>query len=150
MPKRKKADLPRTELNITSMMDLVLNLLMFFVLTSNFALAELPKVEIPELGAGSQARANEKPDKIVVSVVAEGDSGNAVQIKVGSSNEVAPGDYGRLTQLLLVEKTRSKDVAIDLRADKRLHYESVAPIMKAITEAGISHVNIVAGLPDSE
>lgn len=152
MARRKKADLPKTELNITSMMDLVLNLLAFFVLTSNFALAELPKVEIPAPTGASQARANEKPDKVVVSVVSEeSNPGNAVMVKVGSSNELPAGDTsGRLGQLLAAEKAKSKDVAIDLRADKRLRYDQVAPVMKAITDAGISHVNIVAGLPESE
>ena len=68
MARRKKTELPKPELNITSMMDLVLNLLTFFVLCSNFAMAELPFLE-PPAPTKSKARPSDTPNKVTVNII---------------------------------------------------------------------------------
>jgi len=117
------------------MMDLVLNLLTFFVLTSNFAMAELPYLQIPN-PAHSTARASQQPNKVVVSILPEGDAGAARLIKVGVY-DLQPNDLARLATLLEIEKKKSPDVTVDLRADKRLRYDQVAPVMARIAAVGI-------------
>ncbi len=146
MARRKKAQLVKPELNITSMMDLVLNLLTFFVLTSNFAMAELPSLQIPN-PSHSTARANQQPNKVVVSILADGDNGAAGFIKMGIY-DLQPSDLGRLATLLEIEKKKSPDVTVDLRADKRLRYDQVAPVLAVIASFGIRHVNVVADLSE--
>ena len=59
-----------------------------------------------------------------------------------------PTAYERLIDLLEIEKERSEDVQIDLRADKTLRYDEVQPVMKAITGAKIKTINLVAKLKD--
>ena len=147
--RKKKVDLPKTELNITSMMDLVLNLLMFFVLLSNFTLAELPALSPPQ-PTQSRARRSEAPNKVTVNIVPEGETGRARLVKVGTTEIVpAPGAGGGLVipgleGLLQHELNIDKEVEIDLRADKSLNYDQVQPVMAAITNAGINRINVVA------
>jgi biopolymer transport protein ExbD len=145
--------LPKTELNITSMMDLVLNLLMFFVLVSNFALAELPALSPPD-PTQSKARPGEAPNKITVNILPDGESGKARLVKVGTTEIVpAPGPGGglvipELAKLLEHEKSIDDKVQIDLRADRSLTYDQVQPVMAEITNAGISRVNVVAQISE--
>lgn len=161
MAKRKKATLPKTELNITSMMDLVLNLLMFFVLVANFSSAELPAIEPPAPKTSAARKDVPRENNVAVSLVPELDAqkkstGVVKMIKVGASAELLPTEQDRLLQLLQEvkasntaanDKKKEKDkteVAIDLRADKSLPYEQVQPVMKAIAAAGIRRFNVVA------
>ena len=161
MAKRKKASLPKTELNITSMMDLVLNLLMFFVLVANFSSAELPAIEPPAPKTSAARKDVPRENNVAVSLVPQLDekknsTGIVKMIKVGASAELLPTEQDRLAQLLrevydnnvkLNEKKRANErteVAIDLRADKSLPYEQVQPVMKAIAAAGIRRFNVVA------
>jgi biopolymer transport protein ExbD len=164
MAKRKRTELPKPELNITSMMDLVLNLLMFFVLLANFAMAELPAMTPPK-PLGSQARASTEPDKVTVNIIPEKDAsgrvtGAAKGIKFGSAQELLPTETGKLTQLLIFERQKSlkavkekdraaaRGVTVDLRADEGLRYDQVQPIMAAIQAAGIRQINLVAAVKD--
>ena len=123
MPRRKKTELPKAELNITSMMDLVLNLLMFFVLTSNFAMAELPSLEPPTF-ANSKARAVDRSNQVTVSLVAdkvgEKPTGRAAKVKVGTF-EMLPTEMGALSDHLAKEKAKDAEVTIEGRVSEMIH-----------------------------
>jgi biopolymer transport protein ExbD len=143
---RKKTELPKTELNITSMMDLVLNLLTFFVLVSNFAAAELPGLEPPD-PADSRARASEAPNKFTINVIPDPREPSKAQwVQVGVE-KLDPHDTIALVDKLRREVKISANVEVDLRADKALRYQEVQPVMAAITQAGITRVNVVAQMP---
>ena len=162
MAKRKKTELPKAELNSTSLMDLVLNLLMFFVLLANFSMAELPPMTPPN-PLSSEARPSIEPDKVTVNIIPELDAsgqptGAARAIKFGSNQELAPQETARLTQLLAYEREKSlrdvkekdrstaRGVTVDLRADQALRYDQVQPVMAAIQRAGIRQINLVAAV----
>lgn len=147
MIRRKTTQLPKAELNITSMMDLVLNLLTFFVLCSNFAMAELPDL-LPPQPTRSQARPVDTSNKVTVNLLPNRTTpGQAIAIKFGTMPELpahAEQTHAELAAYLAKEKEKSADVAIELRADRTLRYDQVAPVMAAIRDAGISRVNVVA------
>jgi biopolymer transport protein ExbD len=144
MARRKKTELPKTELNITSMMDLVLNLLTFFVLCSNLAMAELPPMEPPQPNK-SKARPTEAVNKFTINILPNKSSpGDALSIKFGSSIELPRDAAGELTALIAAEKAKSPDVGVDLRADRSLRYDQVAPVMAAIKASGVTRINVVA------
>jgi biopolymer transport protein ExbD len=146
MAKKKKVELPRPELNLTAMMDLVLNLILFFVLISNFAAAQNPAMEVPKPD-GSLARPSPIPNKVVVNILAEENSGAIKEVTLGPEH-FAPGDYARLTQLLVEEAKKSAEVSVDLRADRSLHYSDVAPVMSAISATNvIKTINVAAAVP---
>jgi len=146
MARKKKVELPKAELNITAMMDLVLNLLTFFVLVSNFAMAELPPMETPD-PIKSAARAEQVANKVVVNLIPDG-NGGVRWLKVGSIENLIPTDIPAFTAALAREKGIDKDVQIDFRADRNIRYEFVAPVMKVIKESGVSRINVVAQLSD--
>ncbi len=143
---KKRATLPKPELNITSMMDLVLNLLTFFVLVSNFAVAELPPLEPPR-PTDSRARASEAANRFTINIIPErANPQRAEWVQVGVE-KIAPTATDRVSELLRKEVRISPNVEVDLRADKSLTYDQVQPVMAAITNAGISRINVVAMVP---
>lgn len=131
-------------LNLTAMLDVVFNLIFFFISICNMAGNELPKLTVPSPDS-SQARLIEARKKVTVNVLPDGTSGMARAVKIGS-DEVVPGDYIRIVDLLKTEKAINPDVEIDLRVDLTLFYDSVRPVMNAITQAGISKINLVANI----
>ena len=141
--KKKKTVLPRPELNLTAMMDLVLNLVLFFVLISNFSSVSNPPMSLPKPDK-SKAQNSEAPNKVVLNIVpTDATSGMAQEVVFGVEH-IPPGQYSKLSQLLADEAKKSPDVVVDLRADRSLHYSEVAPVMKAISAAGIQTINMVA------
>ena len=158
MARRKKLDMPKPELNITSMMDLVLNLLTFFVLVSNFAAASLPQLNPPD-PAHSKAVTEESPNMVTLNIIpyleadgtpSPGHEGIAKEYKFGASEVIPTSNIGELGAALTKEIQKSKDVQINLRADRSLHYDQISPVMALIKSAGISRVNVVAAINDSE
>jgi len=145
---RFKSDKTQVNLNLTAMMDVVFQLIVFFLLVTNFTSAELPKLEVPNL---EESQAIVMPDrrKVVVNVIPEdGGTGLTKGLKVGIT-EIPAGEYGLLTDMLRKEIQNNPAVEIDLRADATIHYEQVQPVMNAITNAEITRVNLVADLnPD--
>jgi biopolymer transport protein ExbD len=148
MAKRKKIKIPKPELNITAMMDLVLNLIMFFVLVANFASSQLPAVEPPKPDA-SAAKASKGANKVVVNLLAQaqGDSWQVSHVEIAKARyEVT--QYPALTDFIAEEKRRQPNIEIYLRADKRLTYADVQPVMMAIVGGGVAKINVVAKSSD--
>lgn len=143
MPRIKHSRAEDVNLNLTSMLDVVFQLIVFFLLITNFTSAELPELEVPD-PIQSTARESEERAKITINVLPdEVSSGQAGRIRVGLL-DLAPGDYGRLTDMLQLEFKKNPEVEIDLRADISVHYSQVQPVMEAITNAGIGRINLVA------
>jgi biopolymer transport protein ExbD len=125
------------------MMDIVFLLILFFLLVTNFASAELPKLEPPR-PSPSKARDQEKSDRIVINVIPDPDTPQyAASVRVGTQ-DIGPDAYGQLTEMLKIEKEKNDLVEVNLRADRHLRYDQVQTVMQAITQAGILHVNLVA------
>lgn len=145
--RRKKVDLPRPELNITAMMDLVLNLITFFVLVANFAVASMPGLEPPD-PEKSAAKVEENPNRIIVSVIAHPDfKGRAGGMVVGD-RKIVEGDLEGLATVLENEVRISSSVNVYLRADKSIRYDEIEPIMLAIAGTGVSSFHMVAVAAD--
>ncbi|MBI1371080.1 MAG: hypothetical protein GC162_20820 [Planctomycetes bacterium] len=146
MPKVKVPRKAAMTLNLTSMMDIVFQLIIFFLLISNFAAAELPKLEPPYLDKPVVIDKKDRK-KVIVNVIPEGTTGQVKNLRVGGT-DVAPGNYSVLTGLLQAEKDKDPEIEIDLRADGSVNYENVQPVMNAITAAGIGRINLVAFLEE--
>jgi biopolymer transport protein ExbD len=154
MARRKKLELPKAELNITSMMDLVLNLLTFFVLVSNFAAAELPSEIQPPQPLESRALSASSTDKITLNIIPSNDgSGAAKEIKFGGYEAIPlPSDYSKLREQIAAEIHKSQEnkseLHIDLRAHRDLNYDQVSPVMNVLKTSGVSQINVVAQVKD--
>jgi len=131
------------QLNLTSMLDVILQLIIFFLLVTNFAAQTLPPLEPPS-PTRSAAQDPFQPDRVTVNLLPDGArSGLADEVRV-NMRAIPPGDLAALTALLEAEKEKNPDVEIDLRVDRSIHYRHVQPVMNAVTAAGISRINLVA------
>ncbi len=139
------------ELNMTSMLDIVFQLIIFFIMVTNFAAADLPPLEPPE---GTEAFSSQYPFTRVINIVPfpEGKTpGSADHVLVGGVElPINPGGMKQLTDLLKNEQNTRPDIKmhVRLRVDKGLHYDQVQPVMEAVTNAGIARVNLVAIMAD--
>jgi biopolymer transport protein ExbD len=165
---RKRVHSVRPELNITSMLDVVFNLVFFFVLIANFAGAERLPMDVPTFD-DSLAREPTEPNKVVINILpnktdaevqadlAQGKRAvvgvgeivfGATHLKPGETREVSEGGQKKvedaLTSLLKDEVKRDKRVLMSIRADKSIMYAEFPPILQKIADAGVTKINIVA------
>ena len=151
MARRKKKS-AQVELNLTSMMDIVFLLIIFFLLVTNFVSQELPELDVPK--PDQSIAKNEESERVTVNVVPHPDKDDKTYAKavVIGNVEFDVNKLGELTNFLLEEKTaaegRDKKFEVDLRAHKTIQYLYVAPVMEAIVKAGIVDVNMVMKTDD--
>lgn len=148
------------ELNMTSMLDVVFLLIIFFILVTNFSAADLPPLQPPD-PTESTARKEENQVTRTVNIVPvtnvvtrDGKQvtemiGQASHIKAfGEDVPLSGAGYQRLTDLLVTEKERQaeqeKEMIVDLRVHKTIPFKQVQPIMRAVAAAKIKRVNLVA------
>jgi biopolymer transport protein ExbD len=165
---RKTVHSTRPELNITSMLDVVFNLIFFFILIANFAAAERLPMFVPEFEhslatdptASDKVVINILPDQTAAQIAAAVKAGRRpavhvaeivfglTHLKPGETVQVAQSGRleteDRLTYLLRDAVKHDKNVLISVRADKSIQYADFPPILQAIAGAGISKINIVA------
>jgi biopolymer transport protein ExbD len=147
MSRRRHIRREPAQLNLTSMLDVILQLIIFFLLVTNFAAQTLPPLEPPNL-TESAAQTPFQPERVTVNLLPDAArSGLADEVRV-NMRAIPPGDLSALTALLEAEKEKNPEVEIDLRADRSIHYRHVQPIMNAVTAAGISRINLVAYTDD--
>ncbi len=142
MAKRKLKTKPPMQLNLTSMMDVSFQLIIFFILISNFAAADLPKLAVPE-PTESKAQDPEGIERVLINVVPLGATGEARHMVV-YGKKIERDDFAGVTTLLTEAKSKNDEIEVFIRADGVLYFEHVQPIMKAVTDAHISNVNLMA------
>jgi biopolymer transport protein ExbD len=166
---RKMVHSVRPELNITSMLDVVLNLVFFFIVIADFTAAQRMPMEVPKFD-NSLAQASTEQDKVVINVLpadqdipvirAAEEAGERPVVragkivfgfdtfKPGETVEVTEGGQktteDRLTYLLQHEVKIDKKVVMSIRADRSIMYADFPPILEAIAKAGVTKINIVA------
>lgn len=158
MASSKKPNKSKIELNVTSLLDVVFQLIIFFLLVTNFSSAELPEMVVPQ-PVEPQSRELRDEKRVVVNVIADMEHLkskkeranpdlvlSAKAVRVGNDN-ILPHEYNRLTELLEAEKEKNPDIYINLRADARIKYQEVGPVIKAITMAKVVRVNMISELP---
>lgn len=139
---RKKVERAKMDLNITSMLDVVFNLILFFIVISNFASADLPKMKIPQPDS-TVAREDANPNRVVVNIVPVVE-GQPLVKAVTFGMEDYKNRLPELTTKLSQEVAKSPDVQVVLRADQAIPYSEVTPIMEAIARSNVKTVNLSA------
>jgi len=143
---KKKASRPeKIDLNLTSMLDVIFQLIVFFLLITNFTSMELPELEPPVPDESVAYEPDSARPRIVINVVADENIDSIPKfIQIGPTKKLPPGAHVDLTNLLKFEREQDPSVEIDLRADHRIEYQHVQKIMTAITQAEIARINLVA------
>lgn len=134
------------QINLTPMIDMTFNLIVFFVLTINIGRTELAEeIELPRpLDAVASNDPAEEHRLTVNLLPAPEDPARVARLRLGF-REFPPTTEG-LSQLLGEMKTArvaDEQLRIELRADRRTAYREVFPILRLAAASGARQVNLV-------
>jgi biopolymer transport protein ExbD len=118
-------------LNMTPMIDVVFQLIIFFLLSNHLAQQEShPELHLPLAATGREASV-ESPPRVTVNVLADG---SAI---LGST----PAPRDQIARRLEFERHRSgTDLEVRIRTDRSIPYGAVEPVLLACAKAGIWNV----------
>ena len=121
-------------LNLTSMIDVLFLLIIFFMVATKFDEMERTiDVAVPEVG---QADGSTPPQPLVVAVLAEG------RVELDGS----PVTFEELTTRLVAARTPLSEPSVVIRGDSQCAFQHVASVLAACQQAGISDLGITVRL----
>jgi biopolymer transport protein ExbD len=120
------------ELNLISLVDVVLLLVIFFMLSTTFVQDSRLRVELPQAGSAAVER---EAQPIVVTISAQGSY--RVNDRALVNNERAT-----LSAALRQVAGGSRDGPVTIRADARATHQSVVTAMDVAAKQGFTQVNI--------
>ncbi len=120
------------EINLTSLIDVVFTLIIFFVVTTTFDARNTLKLQLPS-AASATVEAPREP--LVVVVDAEG------KVYVGGG-EVLRRDGASVRQAIAEAAGEDRDRQVVLRADGRAPHQSVVTALDALGQLGFARVSI--------
>ena len=118
--------------NMTPMIDVVFQLIIFFLVSSHLAKQEVQlKLPLPTAQTGLQEKPSEKP-RLTVNVLADG------TMLLAGRQVTAEELRARLVER---QKDLGKDVEVRIRGDRSTAYKHVEPVMLSCYRAGIWNVS---------
>lgn len=128
-------------LNLTPMIDIVFQLLVFFMVASHLTNTQRDPISLPE-PTNSQARELQRPEQLVINLF--GDSQG--QIRKIKANADLVADVPSLVDLLLRvgPGLSARNGTVILRADRNMQFSQMEKVLQAIANAGITSVHIAA------
>lgn len=128
---------PRTheepEINVVSLIDVVLLLVVFFILSSRFSDEGRLRVHLPHASAVPIEKAGSEP--LVISVTQQGSY-------LVNQHELINSSPETLRAALLKEAGTNRAIRITLRADAHATHQAVITAMDVLGRLGFSEVNI--------
>jgi biopolymer transport protein ExbD len=121
------------EINVVSLIDVVLLLVVFFILSAKFSDEGRLRVHLPQASAVPSEKASSEP--LVLSVTQQG--GYLV-----NGHELINASPETLRAALLKETGTNRNVRVTLRADARATHQSVITAMDVLGRLGFAEVNI--------
>jgi len=121
------------EINVVSLIDVVLLLVVFFILSSRFTEEGRLRVHLPHASAVPVERVGGEP--LIVSVTEAG--GYLV-----NSHELINSSPETLRAALLKEAGASRSMPVTLRADARATHQSVITAMDVLGRLGFAEINV--------
>ncbi len=136
--------------NLTPMIDVTFQLIIFFILTSQIASEALAQVELAKPYQPQViSMDSDMPNKIIVNVLY--DENRDVVSSAGSVNVSVNGELISDKDILKKRmedaynaSSNKKDFFVELRADKRVPYSDVTPIMIEAGHVGIANMGLTA------
>jgi len=136
--------------NMTPMIDVTFQLLFFFILVSQLGSQTLAKLELPKPHASQAILSEGKPSMLIVNVMPAEQSQPSQKV-----SECVYKIEGRLfnmdqidsvADILMVNGKGSEadKPGLEIRADRRVPFSCVRPILEAASSAGIERIDITA------
>jgi len=118
-------------INMTPMIDVVFQLLIFFMLATTYIDPEKElEVKLPEAESGTETR--DEPDEIVINVLRDG--------SYVVSGKTLPKDA--LADELKRAAQRNREIPVTIRGDRLVHHESIVSVMDACGLAGLMNLSV--------
>ena len=146
------------QLNMTPLIDVTFQLIIFFMLVNNIIAEENVLMFVPDLDEPKTRQLGEV-ERITVNVApmpfdrrtrALGNrldlAGEASRVRI-AMNDYSVDDLEGIRAALAERRKAQPRIEVLLRADAALYYRQVQPIMDAISAARIVKVNVVAMMP---
>jgi len=121
------------DVNLTSLIDVVLLLLVFFMVSTSFVKEAVLKVDLPE--ASEQAAVNQAEDPLVITVAANG------ELRV-NDRELVNNRPDTLRAAIALTVGDERDIQVLLRADGKASHQSVVTAMDVLGRMGFSRLSI--------
>ena len=126
----------RVGFDLTPMIDVTFLLIVFFMLASEFSKVALARLELPGPLGARPVRPHEH--RVIVNVTQRGGAIHEIDLE---GRRWAAERFGAL--LAHLRALHGADLEIELRADKRLKWQAVAPLLSACGAAGIRTIHFV-------
>jgi biopolymer transport protein ExbD len=123
--------------NMTPMIDVVFNLLLFFILTTEFMKATIVRLELPQ----PIARVIPPPPNEARAIVNVSQVNGLIETIAAEGRTWSPESFPDLLRQL--RASRGENLEIELRADKRLKWSAVATIMQDCADLKIRKMHFV-------
>ena len=128
------------ELNLTSLIDVVLLLVIFFMISTTFVQEGRLRVELPEAGSASTDRSRQP---IVITITAQGSYRINERALVNNQRETL---HAALRQVSAEAGTQP----VTIRADARATHQAVVTAMDVAARLGFTQVNIATVSPQAD
>lgn len=120
------------EINVISLIDVMLTLLMFFVMTTTFVQHSAMKVVLPQ---ASEKQEELRHDALIITI------GSDSRFYV-NNNEVLNPNVDSLKQAIVHVVGEDHDQPVILRADAMTPHQAVVTAMDALGQLGFTHMSI--------
>jgi biopolymer transport protein ExbD len=120
------------ELNLTSLIDVVFLLLLFFMVSATFEKLGRLQVELPR--AEPNAEQEQQPDRVTVKVDVDG------QLFV-NDQELVNTDIETVKRALIGIAGERRDLPVVIAADGRAPHQAVVTVMDAASQVGLARVS---------
>ena len=127
------------EINVIPLIDVMLTLLMFFVLTTTFNTQAKMRIVLPEATAKTAAVAKQE---LIIAVDRNG------RHFIGANEVLKPG-MASLKQAIVDAAGDDRDRPVSLRADGRAPHQAVVTAMDALGQLGFTQLSI-ATMPNEQ
>lgn len=121
------------DLNLTSLIDVVLLLLIFFMVSTTFVDESQLRIQLPQ--AGTEAAPQPKKDPIEITITASGEYSVNGSTLINTSPTTLSAAVSKLAGT-------SRDNPVTIRADARATHQSVVTAMDVVGRLGFRGINI--------
>lgn len=126
-------------INMTPLIDVVFQLLIFFLVSSHLARQESRMaLPLPTAASGAESPADERP-RVTLNVLADG-----ALVLVG--RRIAATELEERLRLVVAEE--GAEVELRVRADREVPYRHVEPVLVASSRAGLANVTFAVIDPE--
>ncbi len=120
--------------NMTPMIDIVFQLIIFFLVSSHLAQSQMQYVfDLPEAQNGQERLETTQTTKIVINILPPTDEQSEYTIILAGEKV----DLPTLKKKLTYERNSARQIEIHLRASQKTPYKIVEPILTACAQSGV-------------